>query len=306
MRYLLIALAIGLTGCDIDIDDVAGGAREEETFQMTKEFAPGDRLIVDNYNGSVEITGWDRNDIEITGAKYAHSRERLNEIKIDVSRGAGLLTVRTVPPASRMGNHGARYVIRVPKRATLELIKSSNGQLNMSGLQGSITARTSNGTIRTAKIQGDVSASSTNGTIECIDVSGAISARTTNGRIKLESIEGPMDASTTNGPIFAEMKRSTDDRKMRFSTSNGSIDLRLPAGLKNDVRASTTNGSIKTQMPAGSNFQVSARTTSSSISSDFDIQGDISKRRIEGRIGSGGPILDLSTTNGGISLQRGL
>jgi len=119
-------------------------------------------------------------------------------------------------------------------------------------------------------------------------------------------VSGGMDASTTNGSIHASMAKSIDDRKMRFSTTNGSIDLQLPTGLKNYVRASTTNGSIGVKLPSSASFAVSARTTGSSVRSEFDVRGDISKRRIDGKVGAGGPMLDLSTSNGGISLQRGV
>jgi hypothetical protein len=42
------------------------------------------------------------------------------------------------------------------------------------------------------------------------------------------------------------------------------------------------------------------------VSSDFDVrtQGEISQHRLEGVIGNGGPLLDLSTSNGGIHLAR--
>lgn len=305
MRYLVLPLALLLAGCDIDIDDVHGH-REEEAFQYTHDFTPGNRLVVDNYNGSIEITGWDQPKIEVAGAKYASTKERLGEIKIDIQKGAGTVTVRTVPPIARYGNHGARYIIRVPRKATLELVKSTNGSVRVTDVDGDATTRTTNGTIRVSKVNGQVSVSSTNGNVECVDILGPVTARTTNGRIKLDAIAGGMDASTTNGSINAAMTKSLDDRRMRFSTTNGSIDLQLPAGLKNDVRASTTNGSIGVKLPSSANFAVSARTSGSSVRSEFDVRGDITKKRIDGKVGAGGPMLDLSTSNGGISLQRGV
>ena len=54
------------------------------------------------------------------------------------------------------------------------------------------------------------------------------------------------------------------------------------------------------------NAHVVARTTNSSISSDFEVkmQGEFSKNRLEGIIGNGGPLIDLSTSNGGIQLLK--
>jgi hypothetical protein len=51
---------------------------------------------------------------------------------------------------------------------------------------------------------------------------------------------------------------------------------------------------------------VVARTTNSSISSDFEVkmQGEFSKNRLEGVIGNGGSLIDLSTSNGSIRLLK--
>lgn len=304
--YLLLAATIALAGCDIDIDDVAMGAREEEKFHYSYDFKPGNRLLVDNYNGSVEISAWDQPKIDIDGVRFANTRERLNQVKVDVARASESVNIRTVPPLDRNGNSGARYVIRIPKQAMLELIKSSNGSLRVTGITGTATLRTSNGSVRVSDMTGTVSATTSNGAIEFVGLNGPASARTSNGRIKMEDIEGPMDASTSNGSILAVMTHSGDDRTMHFNTTNGSIELRLPQGWKNNVRASTSNGSIDVKLPPAAGFQVTARTSGSSIRSDFNVEGEVTKKRVEGRVGAGGPMLDLSTSNGSISLQRGL
>jgi len=301
----LLAATLVLTGCDVDIDDI-GGAREEEPFHHSYDFKPGSRLLLENYNGSVEISAWAQPKIEIDGARFANSRERLQQVKVDISRGAESIAIRTIPPADRSGNSGARYTIRVPEEVVLELVKSTNGSLRVTGVRGNAVLRTTNGSVRVASVSGTVNASSTNGSIECVSTKGAVDVRTTNGRVKLEAIEGPIDASTTNGSITAEMTKSTDDRKLRFSTTNGSISLRLPAGLRNDIRASTSNGAIDLRLPASAAFHVNARTNGASIRTEFDVKGDISKKSIEGVVGAGGPLLDLSTSNGSISLQRSL
>ncbi|MFN0100797.1 MAG: DUF4097 family beta strand repeat-containing protein [Bryobacteraceae bacterium] len=304
--YAIFAATLGLAGCDIDIDDVSIGTREEEPFHYSYDFKPGSRLLLENYNGAVEISAWDQSKIEIDGARFANSKERLQQVKIDISRGSDSVNIRTVPPLDRGGNSGARYMIRVPKQVVLELIKSTNGSLRVNGIDGAANLRTTNGSVRASAVNGAVSASSTNGAIEFVGLNGSAIARTTNGRIKMEEINGPMEASTTNGSILAAMTRSVDDRKMRFSTTNGTIELRLPAGLKNDVRASTSNGSIEVKLPSAASFQVAARTSGSSIRSDFNVEGEVTKKRVEGKVGGGGALLDLSTSNGSISLQRGL
>ena len=58
--------------------------------------------------------------------------------------------------------------------------------------------------------------------------------------------------------------------------------------------------------PNRSNVRVSARTSNSSISSEFDavMHGDLRRNEFEGSIGKGGPLLDLSSSNGAIRIVR--
>jgi hypothetical protein len=60
-------------------------------------------------------------------------------------------------------------------------------------------------------------------------------------------------------------------------------------------------------MPSSAGAVLHAHTTNGSISSDFDVSvrgGMLSKHRLEGTIGSGGPMLDLGTSNGSIKIVR--
>jgi hypothetical protein len=59
-------------------------------------------------------------------------------------------------------------------------------------------------------------------------------------------------------------------------------------------------------MAGGTNARISARTSNSSIATEFDLRahGEISRNRLEGDIGSGGPLIDLSTSNGSIHILK--
>jgi hypothetical protein len=54
------------------------------------------------------------------------------------------------------------------------------------------------------------------------------------------------------------------------------------------------------------NAHVLAQTSNSSVTTDFElrVQGEFTKHRMEGTIGNGGPMIDLSTSNGAIRLVK--
>jgi hypothetical protein len=129
-------------------------------------------------------------------------------------------------------------------------------------------------------------------------------AHSSNGRIRAENLHGSLDADTSNSSVTAIIDRV--DRPVRVETRNGSIDLTLPGGFTGGVRAHTNNSGITLRLADPVNARVTARTSNSGVTSDFEarMRGELRKNEIDGEIGNGGMLLDLSTSNGAIRLLR--
>lgn len=83
--------------------------------------------------------------------------------------------------------------------------------------------------------------------------------------------------------------------------------MELDSSHPGDIIASTSNGGITMRLPALTNAMLSAETSRhDSIYSDFDItmHGQMARYRMEGTIGSGGPRIELRTSNGNIRLTK--
>lgn len=288
---------------------VAGdSSRYREDFHYSYPQTAGGRLTLENFNGSVEISGWDQNTVDVSGTKYAESESLLHRIQIEVSSSGNTVRVKTTRPDEHHGNMGAKYVIRVPRQTELEDISSSNGSLRVEDIQGSARLATSNGSVHLGKIRGNVNASSSNGSIEVNDVKGDVNFRTSNGGVHADGVEGLFEAETSNGGIRAHLHNPAAGRAIRADTSNGSIDLEVDSQLQSDVVASTSNGPITVRVPAGTSANLHAVTNSTgSVRTDFDVLmhgGEISKHRIEGAINGGGSKIELTTSNGNINLLK--
>ena len=292
-----------LAGC-VDWDVAANSDRYRDDFHYSYALNSGGSVQVENSNGSIEITGWDKNTIDIDGSKYANTEERMKAIQIDIMQSPEAISIRTIVPPDWHGNAGARYVIHVPRRVELENIGSSNGPIRVDTIDGNAHLKTTNGGIRATDIHGSLDAHSSNGSVEITGVTGDTILRTTNGPIRADVKKGSFEAGTSNGSITARLMEP-DSMPVRLESSNGRIDLTMDAAR--EVHADTSNSSITVRMPASAGARVRAHTTNSSISSDFDVSvhgGLISKHRLEGAIGAGGPLLDLGTTNGPIRIER--
>jgi hypothetical protein len=283
-------------------------SRYREDFHYSYPQTAGGRLALENFNGSVEITGWDQNTVDISGTKYAESESLLNSMHIEASSSGNAVRVKTTHPDPHHGNMGAKYVIRVPRQTALEDITSSNGSLRVDDINGNAHLATSNGSIHLGRINGNVDAHSSNGSIEVKDVKGDVNFTTSNGSVHAENMEGAFEAETSNGGIHARLHDTASGHPIRLSTSNGDIDLQVDSLHQNDVIATTSNGPITVRMPASVGASLHASTNSGgSVRSDFDVlihPGELSKHRMEGTIGAGGPKIDLTTSNGNISLLK--
>ncbi len=123
-----------------------------------------------------------------------------------------------------------------------------------------------------------------NGGISARGIEADAEAHTVNGGVEIEAA-GTARAETVNGGITARFGRADWDGALKLETVNGGIDVYLPATAAVDVKAGTVNGDIETDFP-------------------LTVKGKIGRRRLEGSIGGGGPLLEMETVNGGIELKK--
>ncbi len=310
MRFPRLALAAVLlvpfyVGCDFD--SIADGFDHyHEDFQYTFNLKPGGRLSVENYNGSVEILGWEKDSVQVTGTKYAGHAQMLKDLKIDAKADDNSVTLRTVRPYGFHGSSGARYSIRVPFKVELDHIVSSNGQIRIEDVEGAAHLETSNGAIKLRKFDGRLEARTSNGAIEGDGVAGDATLHTSNGQIRLDGMAGALDAQTSNGGIHVHVEKPKANEPIRVVSSNGSIELEIEALDNNEVHATTSNATITLRLSAPVKARLHASTSNGGISTDLDVtsHGSQGKNFLEGDINGGGPLIDLLTSNGAIRVQK--
>lgn len=127
-------------------------------------------------------------------------------------------------------------------------------------------------------------AMTTNGNVRCRDLNSVVDAATTNGNVDVSTSEWA-SAKTTNGGVRVSMGNAKWTGELELATTNGSVDVRLPASAEFEVNAATTNGGIHTDFPV-------------------TVQGSFSSKELTGKVGAAGRYLKVATTNGGIDLRK--
>jgi Putative adhesin len=158
--------------------------------------------------------------------------------------------------------------------------------------RGGVSSETGRWHGRRAKINFDVqvprgvrfNASTTNGSVHCVNLDSVVQAATTNGNVEVSTSEWA-SAKTTNGGVRVSMGDAKWSGELEVETTNGSVDVTLPASAEFRLNAATTNGGIRTDFP-------------------ITVQGSFSSKALSGTVGGGGRELKVLTTNGGIELKK--
>ena len=187
-----------------------------EEFHHTYPLGAGGRVELDNINGAVHITAWDKDEVKVDAVKYANTKERMDEAEIEVESGSSYVSIST---KYRDHNHtwehdgwnnpaSVEYTLTVPRNVRLDEIKLINGPLDIHGVAGEVRASCINGRMTVQGLQ---------------------------GRVKLDSVNSRMDVQ------FDKLSNSP----VELSSVNGGIELTLPSDAKAEVEASTVSGSIE-------------------------------------------------------------
>jgi len=186
-----------------------------QAFQRNYPLDFGGSFEVTNVNGSIQIEGWERDEVEIRAEKSTSGDQTdLDRVFIEVESDASRVSVQTRYPHGAGVDVKVEYHILVPYRVMLTNVATVNGSVIVSGISGA-------GQLH-----------SVNGNLDITESSGRFSARTMNGNIRLKLLE------LTPG-----------DAPMRLETVNGSVVLGLPKDARADLYAHSTNGELHTELP---------------------------------------------------------
>ena len=206
------------------------------------------------------------------------------------------------------------YDLTVPAQTRLTS-QTGSGDQTINGVQLPLTAKTGSGNISVDNIGADAKISSGSGDLKIGSVKGTLNASAGSGNIRGEGVAGEINASTGSGDVEL---RQVAAGNVKVDTGSGNIKLHgIKGGLRaqagsgdiqadgeptGDWRLSAGSGNVTLKLASQASFNIDARTSSGSlkVSRPVTVQGTMSRNRIQGKIGNGGPLLDIHTGSGNI------
>jgi DUF4097 and DUF4098 domain-containing protein YvlB len=268
-----LIVVVAAAGCDVQL------YKAEETISEVYSTGSKPRIIVESFNGSIDISSGTTSEVvaEVTRHARGHSedaaRDNLARVEVSIKQNDNEILVRA-QRSGMFGDCGASVIIVAPPESEV-VLKSSNGYIVSKGLKGPIDAATSNAKIEVVEAEGH-----------------------------------PLNLATSNGALLIEADGAAVDAK----TSNASIKFRgTLAGDDNELK--TSNGSIDVELPADSQFEIKATTSNARVDSDFAVKNDDDdddnghrrkrQRRLEGTVGKDPQFsLELATSNASIEVNK--
>ena len=240
--------------------------------------------------------------VSCDGGNFDDNRQRFCEVREQTVPSVGRLIV----DPGRNGGVTVRGSLRndISIRSRIETWASSVGEAG--ALAGLIRVDTSAGQIKASGPDSqsdsgwsvsyeisvpqsiDLSMTTFNGGINVSDVRGRIEFNAKNGGVRLARVAGNISGQTANGGIHVELAGSTwEGGQLDARAINGSVVVGVPGKYSAHIQAETVNGVFDADFPLSVN-----------------VNGRPRPRTLDFNVGSGGPLIRVSTTNGNVKFQR--
>jgi hypothetical protein len=256
--------------------------REQETIRKSLMLSGAPmRLVVDNVDGYIHVTGTDGSQVQVTAHKIIRAetdsdlQEAKSEVKLEMAEKPGTVSIYYDAPwrcdGEGRGCHGEhRHFYNVTYDIDVEAPRSAR----------IVVSTINNGDIRIDNMSGNFDVSNVNGTIHMSGIAGAGDVHTINGALTVYFARNPSGSCS-------------------FKTLNGALDVYLQPNLSADLLFKTFNGQIY------SDFDVAPRATPAAEAEQQNGKFVYHSRGARGgRVGRGGPELSFDAFNGNIRLHR--
>ncbi len=292
MRWSAVGVVVStfaIAGCSVNLNAERVTDREERRFTVSG--TPD--IVLDTYDGSIEVRTWDKPEVLVTVEKQAESLEEARKIVVKFDQKGSTISV-TVPKWERSEAVGfnvgrsANLILSVPASSNLQA-RSGDGGIVVEGIKGRIDVNSGDGGIKGRALDGD------------------IKVRTGDGGVSLDEISGRVDLTTGDGGVTVSGKLTA----LNAHTGDGGITVRAMPGsqAEDEWEISSGDGSVTVELPDTFNAQLDAHTGDGRITVDgFDVapfpKDDEDHSDLRAQLGSGGKTLRLRTGDGSIRLAK--
>lgn len=259
----------------VSLAAVGDRANVNETLKAESEGFVHIRVI----RGDLEVIGWERDEVRVTGKLDARTREFIFEVNGNDTE----VNVRLPRSTGGGWGTGSDLTIHVPEGSSVEVsvvstdtqvenirgglelgavsgdvrVRSVNDRLDLTSVSGEVDLRDITGRIRAKSVSGDLECSGCSGEGTFQTVSGAIQLRGALPDLELESVSGDIeveseqllavDGHSVSGDVEIA-GRLMPSGTIEFDTVSGNISLKLPDAGDARYNLQVSSGEIRNRL----------------------------------------------------------
>jgi DUF4097 and DUF4098 domain-containing protein YvlB len=278
---------------NLSTNTVQATGTEEKTLKVN---GPVDLAVQNDFGDDITVQTGGDGQVHLLAEKTAwgsgeeDAQEMLKRLTVVVEQTGNKIKITVQQPvevnALHIGPVGGtvKFTITVPKAANVTL-RSSNGDLSLTGTTGAADLQTDFGSVSLADVKGVVQVHSNNGSVDARNIGAGDQVTLTSefGNITVKGLDGSdVTLSSTNGAL--EAKGIQASGLLKAESDFGSISLSDCQAKQVDIQSQNSKVTLE-------NLNVEGKLT---VKSEF---GDASLTKVDASS------YDIDTTNGKISMD---
>ena len=254
---------------------------------------------VSNVAGSVEVRGWSRNEVEVTGDLGGRVEELVFE------RDDNNILIKVKVPRNSNGGISSDLYIKVPQASAL-IVNTVSADIDVADVEGEQSLQAVSGDVSTEAHGEDIELGSVSGDVEVEGDNNATRSKlnTVSGDVDAENLAGEIQADSVSGDVTIVGGRF---ERSKVETVNG--DIVLHAGFDDGGRMDieTVNGSVDVDFGGDVSARIDIETFNGSIRNCFGPESVRTSKYAPGRElkfteGDGSGRISIQTLNGSVRL----
>ena len=197
-----------------------------------------------------------------------------------------------------------------------EDMATSHGNIALEKITGKLTAQTSHGNISITGSKDDIDVRTSHGNIEAKNCEGIVTLITSSGNVQFEQQKGKIKASTDHGnvagvDIAGELSAYTSHGDVELknlscsvetSTSHGNIAVSVN-NITGDIIINNSSGNISLTLPKGKGIDVDLSGKPVTLDATENFSGSKEKNSMKGTLNGGGTKVKAKTNHGTVDLR---
>jgi hypothetical protein len=256
-------------------------------------------VIIENLAGSVVVTGWDKEMVEVHGTLGRGIKE------LEVESGGDRIEIEVEPLRGSRRDGGAQLEVRVPRGSMVE-VQTVSADITISGVEGELELSAVSGNIEVEGAREDLSVETVSGKIKVKSAGGRVSAESVSGQVVVGGVSGRVDISSVSGHVKLSGEQLTQGT---VEVVSGQAELSGSLAPGGEIEMSSHSGRLVLRLPASTSARISVESYSGSIDNELGPPAQRVGRfgpqsELDFKMGGGDGRVEIETFSGHVSLEK--